>query len=413
MKKTFLFSLFFYSTLIWIPTQVNAQVNLIPDPSFEDTTGTINGSVQLSLHTWRNLDSTNHLNASAYLSHYSQYSDFLLPNQTPIQWIYQNARTGGGGVAIESVWSASSTWKRTLVRTQLKSTLVQGKTYCAKMYVNPFDKSYSYFSDGIAMYFDNGQLDTIMAIDSSGVYPFVQPQVSNPNNNVISDTLNWTLVSGTFVATGNESFLTIGNFKSDSNTVRSPNWAIFDSLNIVNGSGFLVEDVSVVAVDMSAWLQDASCTLGDSVYIGLPKYELPDAQWYNLTMQSIGTGGGLYVTPTQAQTQYIQAIDVCNSIIYDTLTVFAYPVGFSQLEEKNKSYRIFPNPSSDKIFIELKINNLEFRIKNLQILNLQGQVLLQEKNNNEVDISSLSSGVYFLQLTNERMERLVYKVIKE
>ena len=85
------------------------------------------------------------------------------------------------------------------------------------------------------------------------------------------------------------------------------------------------------------------------------------------------------------------------------------------LNEKNSilSYNIFPNPTNGKIFIELKINNLEFRIKNLQVLNLQGQVLLQEKNNNEVDISSLSSGVYFLQLTNERMERLVYKVIKE
>ncbi|MBP6455573.1 MAG: T9SS type A sorting domain-containing protein [Chitinophagaceae bacterium] len=84
------------------------------------------------------------------------------------------------------------------------------------------------------------------------------------------------------------------------------------------------------------------------------------------------------------------------------------------LNEKNSilSYNIFPNPTNGIIHIQ-SITKYKLRITDLQILNLQGQVLLQESNNNEVDISSLSNGVYFLQLTNERMEKLVYKVIKE
>jgi hypothetical protein len=108
--------------------------------------------------------------------------------------------------------------KRSLARTQLNSPLIGGRTYCAKLFVTPQDKQVRYSIDGVQMYFDNGQLDTITVTDSSGYYTFVQPQVSNPQGNVITDTMNWTQVSGTFVATGTETFLTIGNFKTDAMT---------------------------------------------------------------------------------------------------------------------------------------------------------------------------------------------------
>ncbi|MBP6455469.1 MAG: T9SS type A sorting domain-containing protein [Chitinophagaceae bacterium] len=101
-----------------------------------------------------------------------------------------------------------------------------------------------------------------------------------------------------------------------------------------------------------------------------------------------------------------------NMANYELGAITCYPEAISEVE-KNRLFKLYPLPPNGKIYIELKINNLEFRIKNLQVLNLQGQVLLQEKNKNEVDLSILSSGVYFLQLTNERMEKLVYKVIKE
>ncbi len=36
----------------------NSQLNLVGDPSFEDTSSTVNGDGQQSLKQWRNLDST-------------------------------------------------------------------------------------------------------------------------------------------------------------------------------------------------------------------------------------------------------------------------------------------------------------------------------------------------------------------
>ena len=96
---------------------------------------------------------------------------------------------------------------------------------------------------------------------------------------------------------------------------------------------------------------------------------------------------------------------------YELGAMPCYPEAISEIE-KNKMYRIYPNPTNGKIYIQT-ITNYELRITDLEVLNLQGQVLLQEKNNNEVDLSSLSSGVYFLQLTNEVNEKYVYKVVRE
>ena len=45
------------------------------------------------------------------------------------------------------------------------------------------------------------------------------PQVANPLGNILTDTVNWGVIVGTFVAVGGEEFITIGNFYDDSNTV--------------------------------------------------------------------------------------------------------------------------------------------------------------------------------------------------
>jgi hypothetical protein len=44
------------------------------------------------------------------------------------------------------------------------------------------------------------------------------PQVANAFGNVITDTLNWTWVGGSFTASGGERWLTIGHFKPDALT---------------------------------------------------------------------------------------------------------------------------------------------------------------------------------------------------
>lgn len=61
---------------------------------------------------------------------------------------------------------------------------------------------------------------------------------------------------------------------------------------------------------------------------------------------------------------------------------------------------VFPNPSSSRVFINCNSN-----IKNLQVFNLQGKLLKQSqplKENVELDVSNLPTGIYLLQISNEK-----------
>ena len=253
-----------------------------------------------------------------------------------------------------------------------------------------------------------------MAIDSSGIYSFVNPQVSNPSGNILSDTLNWTLVSGMFVATGNETFLTIGNFKTDSNTQRAINSATYNATNPVNASSLLIDDVLVIEVNVSNWLHDTSIVLGDSVYIGLPMYEVPDALWYDINMNYIGKGSGIKVKPNQWFTQYIQSIDVCSSIRYDTMTVWAAPLSVNQLDNlAMEQYDIYPNPTLGVFSI---LVNESIMNATLRIFIITGETIHQSEGligkRFMFDISSEAKGIYFVEIkTDSGIKRM--KLVKE
>jgi hypothetical protein len=74
--------------------------------------------------------------------------------------------------------------------------------------------------------------------------------------------------------------------------------------------------------------------------------------------------------------------------------------------------RIYPIPSSNSITIELPDPSPQFQIS---IFNLSGQELIHKNSTGqeaEIDISSLSRGLYFVRLTVERTVR-IGKFVKE
>ena len=398
-----LFSTYFISS--------SQTLNLVSDPSFEDTTTCLDNLTYFNfLNSWKNLDSTKY-SALPFALFHSCASVWGLPSNN---WFFQNPRSGNAVVEIGTLIPTSNptTFQRTYTRNKLRSGLQNGKSYCAKMYVNAPDKQGDYYTDGIQMYFDNGQLDTIVAIDSIGPFTFVNPQVSNLSGNILNDTMNWVAVSGTFVANGTETFLTIGNFKSDANT---DTLRTSFSTNATGGwSDILIDDVSVIDINASNWLHDTSIVLGDSVYIGLPKYEVPDALWYDINMNYIGKGSGIKVKPSQWATQYIQSIDVCSSIRYDTMTVWAAPLSISQYDNLRMSeLEVYPNPS-DGVFSILV--NESIMNATLRIVNITGETILQREGLNgkrfTFDISGEAQGVYFAELiTDSGIKRM--KLVKE
>jgi hypothetical protein len=290
-------------------------------------------------------------------------------------------------------------FKRSLVKTKLKQTLIAGKGYYAKLHCVSGERYYAYLADGISMYFDNGQLDTMVSIkkDSTGIYPQVVPQIINTFGNVITDTVNWTKIEGCFVANGSESYLTIGNFKNDANTARIVNPAGYlpDPW-----SGLLIDDVSVYPIDLTNWLPP-TYGYADTALIGLPNYETPDAKWYTYNMVLIDSGSQIKVKPVANGTKYICGIDMCNTMVFDTVEVVQWPLAISNEQLAMNNLRVYPNPAKN----ELKIENGKGKMKVLY--DYTGKIILSSKED-VINVEKFTRGVYFLRCGDQ-----VIKVVLE
>ena len=78
----------------------------------------------------------------------------------------------------------------------LLDTLRSGHTYCVSVYVTNGSKS-KYFTSNIGVYFS---IDSVFDQSTALNLPHI-PQIINTNG-IIYDTLNWTQISGTYVAGG-------------------------------------------------------------------------------------------------------------------------------------------------------------------------------------------------------------------
>ena len=78
-------------------------------------------------------------------------------------------------------------------------------------------------------------------------------------------------------------------------------------------------------------------------------------------------------------------------------------------EETLDSVRIFPNPFTENITIQVPDESL---IKNIRVQNIQGQSLYRNRFTPQIDLSALPSGIYFLSIDNEQGNSVVYKLVK-
>jgi Secretion system C-terminal sorting domain len=371
---------------VFFANLTHAQVNLVQDGSFEDTIEIKFGQhvPQKCIKNWSTIDSLwPSTGYTAYLHYVFPDGDERLPFTGTA---YINSRTGYAVVQLTTFWRYG--WNRSLIRNRLKHNLIAGKSYCGKCYNQPSNAA-TLVTNGFSMYFDNGQLDTNIVLDSSCKYYFVHPQIIL--NQINSDTGKWTLLSGTFIANGTETMLTLGNFLSDSAILTFNQFP--NSINQCECAETFVDDVSLIPVDIANWLHDTSCAIGDSVYIGLPTYEVPDAIWYTANGTLIDTASGIWVHPTQPITKYVQVIDVCDTLRFDTLTVKLFPLNIKSLSS-NITMQIYPNPAKETFTVQKVYGS------KVQLINMYGQVVQQQmvlNNSATFNVGALARGVYYVK----------------
>lgn len=293
-------------------------------------------------------------------------------------------------------------------RNRLKEHLKANVTYCAKYYIVNTNNS-PYATDGPGMYFASSLLDTITLCNIPLSY--LTPQIQNQNGNIITDTLNWVAISGTFVATGNEKYLVIGNFKTNAATntlLINPTYS-----NVVT-SDVLIEDVSVIEVNLPAYAgSDKSIIPGDSVYIGRESdFAIdPGCIWYKLpnTTTAIDTISGMWVKPTVTSTYVVKQTLECSPEKWDTVVIYINQVGIEKLKILSEELKLFPIPAKDEIKLSIQTTELIKDFHLLYIFNNLGLLTREEElkfENGSLKIKTedLPNGVYTLQLKSSSNE---------
>ena len=204
MKKICIYVLLLFSA------QLFGQVNLVPNPSFEDT-------VACPI-TYGNLDqAANWVSATQATPTY--YNACASPNGNlawygvPINYYGYQVPFDGNAYIFLLLFSKGPGNNRYYAEAKLLSTLIAGKKYLVSFRVSLTDSS-QYACDDIGVYFSDSLINIPTTISNLAF----KPHVENQQGNLLNNKTGWNLVSGIYTAIGTESWITIGNFKPDSTT---------------------------------------------------------------------------------------------------------------------------------------------------------------------------------------------------
>lgn len=284
---------------------------------------------------------------------------------------------------------------RDYLQTRLARSLVSGKSYCLTFWIVNTEGA-GYAHNKIGAYLDNGAINSIA--DTAGQeITSVTPQIYT--NDIIADTMNWSKIEGTFVATGTETFITIGNFFPNAAILKTNNafWYSFEHY-----SYYLIDDISVVESDLPADAgPDTWVAAGKKVLIGRATDTTATAidckWWHKGSLIDSGAVISVNANPVVGSLDtYIVIQTVCGLVKTDTCVVKTVPLGVQEFDMRQSVY-IFPNPGSG--IIQVQATAL---LSTIRIMDLSGRnAFYQEDINSQTLSIQLPQGFYVAEIQTE------------
>ena len=222
------FLLLYIILIISLSQKLNAQINLVPNPSFElnDSCPKYLSEIDPTCRYW--FTPINEMislpnppysiggwGTSDYYNKCAINSDVCIPFNV---LGFQNSRTGQAYCGISLILNNSILFNnfKEYVEVKLKKSLSYNKEYCLEFYYSVAEL-YSNIQDYYPIALEAIATDTLVyrlsginTQQPQNIYSVAQVSVKLPQ---IIDTLNWIKVSGSFIAKGGEQYLTIGNFQ--------------------------------------------------------------------------------------------------------------------------------------------------------------------------------------------------------
>ena len=287
--------------------------------------------------------------------------------------------------------------QREYIQCELIDSMVFKDVYLVDFYSLSDTNSANFLTNNIGIHFSNTPI-----ISNNGDYINLDAQVKYYNNEVVENPYKWVKISGIYIATGGEKYLTVGNFNSDVETD-------FTCLSLfwpAAGRGYVFLDkFSVTPLDsipgglhVNAGIDQSICP-GDTVFIGEKISNLP-AYWYLLDGTVVDTNtAGVYVHPT-VTTTYVVTMTINGVYSTDTVTVIVGCAGFDEPEKP--SFTIGPNPNDGQFTINGQFSEGDL----ISIVSAEGRLIHTIQVNEQTDKQfidlDLNLGIYLLQITTEK-----------
>ena len=393
--------------LLFISISSNAQqVNLVVNPSFEELYGCPTDGGQIdSAVGWSTPIGGGGGNPDVYNICSTSFGCCGVPLNTDGS-SFQYPHSGIGYAGFDGTLSFQGSFWREYIQSKLSRTLNPGESYCVAFYASLSDQHNAYITT-LGAYFDNGSITA-----PNNYVATAAPQVVNTSQS-LNDKINWMKIEGSFIASGTEQYITIGNFFTD------------DVCGLVNPGGtsafwavyYYIDDVSVIDAGLLPFAgNDTIIPPNDSIFIGRHS-EVgldEDCIWFEDGV-AIDTIAGMWVKPGKTTT-YILQQTICGNINYDTITVTVSGVGVDDYDI-SKYLKVYPNPASDAFYIEFSGNTTSEEMV-LELYNVYGvlekEVYINNKDKITVSTHDLPSGIYFysIRLGNNTIEKDKIVIIK-
>jgi OOP family OmpA-OmpF porin len=222
----------FLISILCLGIKYSQAQNLVPNYNFEEFVECRDTST-LQFHAL--LDSTWYQFGSADYFNSCDTTNYFGVPQNVIG--YQSALSGNGYVGLYAYYNTVFT--REYIEIQLIDSLINGQAYYVRFYVSLAD-SMRYAVENIGIMFT----DTLFDPFPAPTYNWVTgvPQVENSVGNMLNDKFSWVAISGSFIASGGEKYITIGNFKNDAQTIKQYLGGTNPSMR---GAYYYIDDVYV------------------------------------------------------------------------------------------------------------------------------------------------------------------------
>ena len=180
-------------------------------------------------------------------------------------------------------------------------------------------------------------------------------------------------------------------------------WLAYNSINFPTTGSYLIEYRVASGVTGGRLSSDLN---GGTIILG--NVDIPNTggwqNWQTVTQTVNVNAGtynfGIYIQNTGMNINWIRITKVTN----------AAKVALDSKEETQEEveFKVYPNPTTDYLFFSSDIDN-----KTVSIFNSAGNVVLKSKTlQNRIDVTSLSSGVYFVEIEGVN-GRFVKRFIKK